>query len=60
MVSWSVRELLSFPNPGNEKAAWVVAGVVLVMVVLILATTWYWVLIPLAYGFWARCSPGRS
>jgi len=53
-----VRELLSFPNPVNEKAARVVAGVVLVMVVLILATTWYWVLIPLAYGFWARALTG--
>ena len=55
---WFVRELLSFPNPVNEKAARVVAGVVLVMVVLILATTWYWVLIPLAYGFWARVLTG--
>lgn len=55
---WLVRELLSFPNPVNEKAARVVAGVVLVMVVLILATTWYWVLIPLAYGFWARVLTG--
>jgi hypothetical protein len=33
--------LLSFPNPVNEKAARVVAGVVLVTVVLILATAWY-------------------
>ena len=50
--------MLSFPNPVNEKAARVVAGVVLATVVLILATAWYWLLIPLVYGFWARVLTG--
>jgi hypothetical protein len=48
----------SFPNPVNEKAARVVAGTVLAMVVLILVTGWDWLLIPLAYGFWARVLTG--
>jgi Domain of unknown function (DUF4395) len=55
-----MRELFSFPNPVNEKAARVVAGVVLILVILILATSWYWLLIPLAYGFWARVLTGPT
>jgi hypothetical protein len=54
--SW--RDLLSFPNPVNEKAARVVAGVVLVAAVVVLATSAYWLLVPLAYGFWARVLTG--
>jgi hypothetical protein len=53
-----MRQLLSFPNPVNEKAARVVAGVVLATVLVTLLTTWYWLLIPLAYGFWARVLTG--
>ncbi len=52
--------LLSFPNPVNEKAARVVAGAVLGTVVLILATSWYWLLVPLVYGFWARVLTGPT
>ena len=52
--------LFSFPNPVNEKAARVVAGVVLVTVLVILATGAYWLLIPLAYGFWARVLTGPT
>ena len=33
-----MKSLFSFPNPVNEKAARVVAGVVLVTVIVILAT----------------------
>jgi hypothetical protein len=55
-----MRELFSFPNPVNEKAARVVAGVVLATVLVILATDWYWLLIPLAYGFWARVLTGPT
>jgi hypothetical protein len=55
-----MRQLFSFPNPVNEKAARVVAGVVLVTAVLILATGWYWLLIPLSYGFWARVLTGPT
>lgn len=53
-----MRGLLSFPNPVNEKAARVVAGVVLIVVAATLATGFYWLLIPLAYGFWARVLTG--
>ncbi|HEY3725733.1 MAG TPA: DUF4395 domain-containing protein [Solirubrobacteraceae bacterium] len=55
-----MRELFAFPNPVNEKAARAVAGVVLVLVILTLATGWYWLLIPLAYGFWARVLTGPT
>jgi len=55
-----VRKLFAFPNPVNEKAARTVAGVVLVTVVLTLATGWYWLLAPLAYGFWARVLTGPT
>ena len=53
-----MREFFSFPNPVNEKAARTVAGVVLATVVVILVTGWYWLLVPLAYGFWARVLTG--
>ncbi len=55
-----MQGLFSFPNPVNEKAARVVAGVVLVTVIVILATGAYWLLIPLAYGFWARVLTGPT
>jgi Domain of unknown function (DUF4395) len=53
-----VRELFSFPNPVNDKAARTVAAVVLAGVVVTLATGWYWLLIPITYGFWARVLTG--
>jgi hypothetical protein len=52
--------VFSFPNPVNEKAARVVAGVVAVTGLIILATGWYWLLIPLTYGFWARVLTGPT
>jgi len=55
-----VTELFSFPNPVNEKAARVVAATVLVTGVVILRTGAYWLLIPLAYGFWARVLTGPT
>src|SRR3984893_4684845 len=55
-----VQGLFDFPNPVNEKAARVVAGVVLVTALVTLATEWYWLLIPLAYGFWARVLTGPT
>jgi len=57
---FEMEKLFSFPNPVNEKAARVVAGTVLVIVIVILATSWYWLLIPLAYGFWARVLTGPT
>ncbi len=53
-----MKKLLSFPNPVNQKAARVVGGAVLATVIAILLTAWYWLLIPLAYGFWARLLTG--
>lgn len=55
-----MRDLFSFPNPVNEKAARVVAGVVLATVIVILLTGAYWLLIPLTYGFWARVLTGPT
>jgi len=55
-----MRSLFSFPRTVNEKAARVVAGVVLAASVLTLATAWYWLLVPLAYGFLARVFTGPT
>lgn len=52
--------LLSFPSPVNEKAARVVAGVVLVVALVTLATGAHWLLAVLAYGFWARVLTGPA
>jgi Domain of unknown function (DUF4395) len=53
-----VRKLLHFPNPVNEKAARTVAFVVLVIGIVGLATSSYWLFVPLAYGFVARVLTG--
>jgi hypothetical protein len=50
--------VFSFPNPVNEKAARVVAGVVALTGIVILLTGAQWLLVPLAYGFWARVLTG--
>lgn len=42
----------------NEKAARTVAFVVLVVATVALATSSYWLFLPLAYGFWARVLTG--
>jgi hypothetical protein len=55
-----MSDLFSFPNPVNEKAARVVAGVVAALSVVALATSWYWLLVPLAYGFIARVLTGPT
>jgi Domain of unknown function (DUF4395) len=52
--------VFSFPNPVNEKAARLVAGVVAVAAATILATGAFWLLVPLAYGFWARVLTGPT
>ncbi|WP_222431964.1 DUF4395 domain-containing protein [Leekyejoonella antrihumi] len=53
-----MKNLIGFPNPVNEKAARTVAAVVAVIAVVILATGWLWLLVPLAYGFIARAITG--
>jgi hypothetical protein len=52
--------MFAFPNPVNEKAARVVAGVVMVVALVALLTSAYWLLAPLAYGFWARVLTGPT
>ena len=52
--------LLSFPDPVNEKAARVVAGVVLVLAIVTLSTGAYWLLAVMAYGFVARVLTGPT
>jgi hypothetical protein len=56
----AVREFFSFPDPVNDKAARVVAGTVLAGVIVTLATGWYWLLVPITYGFWARVLTGPT
>ena len=50
--------MLGFPRVINEKAARTVAGVVALTGIVALATGAHWLLIPLAYGFWARVLTG--
>ena len=47
-----------FPNPVNETAARIVAGGVVVMCAATFATRQGWLLVPIAYGFWARVLTG--
>lgn len=53
-----MRDLLSFPNPVNEKAARTVAAGVAVLATLTLVTGWRWLLVLLAVGFLARTLSG--
>jgi hypothetical protein len=52
--------VFGFPRTINEKAARVVAGVVAVTAAVALAVHAEWLLIPLAYGFWARVLTGPT
>lgn len=54
----SMASLFGFPNPVNEKAARTVAAVVAVSCAGVLLTGWYWLLVPIAYGFVARVLTG--
>lgn len=61
-----MARLFAFPNPVNELAARTVAAGVVVQtaVVLVLTTTaghgWFWLTVPLAYGFLARVAAGPT
>ena len=55
-----VNRIFTFPNPVNEKAARVVAGAVFVASIVTPATSAYWLLVPLAYGFVARALTGPT
>jgi hypothetical protein len=52
--------VFSFPDPVNEKAARVVAGGVLVLAIVALATGAHWLLAVMAYGFVARVLTGPT
>jgi hypothetical protein len=55
-----LRSVFSFPNPVNEVAARVVAGGVVLMSAAAIGFREPWLLVPLAYGFWARVLTGPS
>ena len=50
--------MFTFPNPVNDYAARTVATGVVVLCVAALALRQPWILVPLAYGFWARVLSG--
>jgi hypothetical protein len=69
----AVRRFFSFPNPVNDYAARTVAGGVVIMTIAVLALGYvgekiglsasashnaWWILVPLAYGFWGRVLTG--
>lgn len=51
-VDW--RAVFAFPNPVNEYAARITAGLVVVLAVATLLTGWGWGLLLIAAGFWLR------
>ncbi|MET3903638.1 DUF4395 domain-containing protein [Paenarthrobacter sp. 4246] len=51
-VGW--RTVFAFPNPVNEYAARITAGLVVVLAVATLLSGWGWGLVILAAGFWLR------
>jgi hypothetical protein len=52
--------VFKFPNPVNDNAARTVATGVVLMCVAAIAFRQPWILIPLAYGFWARVLTGPT
>jgi hypothetical protein len=54
------KQIFTFPDPVNEKAARTVAFVVMLLGILTLLTSSYWLLVVLAYGFIARVLTGPT
>ncbi len=54
------KRIFSFPNPVNEVAARLVAGGVVLTAAAELVTHQRWILVVLAYGFWARVLTGPT
>ncbi len=50
--------MIGFPRTINENAARVVAGVVAITALVALLVPVHWLVVPLAYGFWARVLTG--
>ena len=57
-VCEQIMAIIGFPNPVNEKAARVVAGLVATLGIVTLATRWWWLSGVLALGFAARVASG--
>lgn len=55
-----MRDVLGFPSTVNEKAARVVAGCVMAIALVALATGWTWLLAVLAVGFVLRVVAGPT
>ena len=56
----TLRSIFSFPNPVNEVAARIVAGMVLALTLAIILTGQSWLMVILAYGFLARVATGPT
>ncbi len=54
----SFRQVLTFPNPVNEKAARSVAALVVGLAALTLLTQWWWLSVLLTIGFALRVAGG--
>ena len=54
------KSVFSFPNPVNDVAARIVAGMVVVMSLAIMLTGQSWLMFVLAYGFLARVATGPN
>ncbi len=56
----TLRQLFSFPNPANDYAARMVAGMVVAMALGVIVLHQHWLLFLLAYGFLARVLTGPT
>ncbi|HEY3942428.1 MAG TPA: DUF4395 domain-containing protein [Acidimicrobiales bacterium] len=54
------KSFFAFPDPVNEVSARVVAGGVVILAVATLASRQLWLLVPIAYGFFARVLTGPT
>ncbi len=52
--------MFTFPDPVNEYAARTVAAGVVVLAVVAMVFDQHWLVVPLAYGFWARLLTGPT
>ncbi len=56
----AIKSLFSFPNPVNEVASRMVAGMVVALSLAIIFTDQSWLMFVLAYGFLARVGTGPT
>jgi len=59
-MSARAKALFSFPDPVNDVAARVVAGTVVLLAVIAIVLGEQWLLVAIAYGFWARVLTGPT